>query len=313
MYPTAQMPWYGIFVKEQIEALVRNFTDIEAEVFYIRGNESRLNYLRDIPVLRRKIRQGGYDLVHVHYGPSGLFLLCGKPDIPVVVTLHGGDIQPEQGKSVQVALTHRILRRCDTAIALNDRMSAMARACCSDVLQIPCSVNPSVFCPGEPRKPMAGRRHFTILFPNSRTRIVKNYPLFCETVERLRTQHGLEIDTLELANMSRQEIAAAMQRADMMLMTSISEGSPQTVKEAMGCNLPVVSTPVGDVGVLLDGVRDSAVAPSHDSTALADSVMSVIRGEIKGKDPRERLMELGLDDDHTAARIYEIYKFLQSK
>lgn len=313
MYPTAQMPWYGIFVKEQIEALVRNFTDIEADVFHIRGNESRFSYLRDIPALRRKIRHGGYDLVHVHYGLSGLFLLCGKPDVPVIMTLHGGDIQPEQGKTVQVTLTQRILHHCDVAIALNDRMTGMARACCGDVRQIPCSVNTSIFRPDEPRKPMAGRRHFTILFPSDRTRTVKNYPLFCETVERLRQEHGLDIDTIELAHMSRQEIAATMQRADMMLMTSISEGSPQTVKEAMGCNLPVVSTPVGDVDVLLDGVRDSAVASSHDSAALADRVMSVLRGEIKGKDPRERLLELGLDDDHTAARIYEIYKTLLRK
>lgn len=313
MYPTAQMPWYGIFVKEQIEALVRNFGDIEADVFHIRGNESRLSYLRDIPALHRKIRQGGYDLVHVHYGLSGLFLLCGKPEVPVIMTLHGGDIQPEQGKTVQVALTRRILRRCDVAIALNDRMSGIARAFCDDVRQIPCSVNTGIFRPGGPREPLAGRRHFTILFPSDRARTVKNYPLFCETVERLRTEYGLDIDTAELARMTRQEIAATMQKADMMLMTSVSEGSPQTVKEAMGCNLPVVSTPVGDVDVLLDGVRDSAVAPSHDSGTLADSVMSVLRGEIKGKDPRERLLELGLDDDHTAARIYEIYKTLLRK
>lgn len=314
MYPTDSHPWYGIFVKEQIEALTHYHADIEADTVFIDGNEGKMNYLRSIPGIVSKIKHGDYDLVHIHYGLSGLFLLLPflRTDVPVIMTLHGGDIQAEQGKSVQVALTKKILRHCTAAITLNDRMTAITRPHCSRVYQIPCSVNTELFAPDGKRHPLSRKERLTILFPSDRSRVVKNYPLFCETVELLR-QKGLESDTIELSNMSRERLADTMRKADLLLMTSISEGSPQTVKEAMACNLPVVTTKVGDVAHLLEGVRDSGWTEEHNSRALADMVLKVLNGGVGGKEARQRLFELRLDDRQTADSIYEVYKLLLSR
>jgi glycosyltransferase involved in cell wall biosynthesis len=50
-----------------------------------------------------------------------------------------------------------------------------------------------------------------------------------------------------------------MNASDCLLHTSASEGSPNVVKEALACNLPVVATPAGDIRDLLSGVTDSYV------------------------------------------------------
>lgn len=317
MYPSAASPAYGIFVKEQVEAIGVADPSVTADVLFINpAADGKSTYLKSICRVFDRIEQGGYDLVHVHYGLSGLFLLnpLRRCPVPVVMTLHGGDIQPEQGKRVQVALTRRILRHTDCAITLNGRMKALAERYARRVETIACAVNTDLFTPPEqPRRPLAGRKRLTVIFPSAHSRAVKNYPLFCRVVAELSLHHGIEVDEIELNGMSREETARAMASADLMLMTSLSEGSPQVVKEAMACNLPVVSTPVGDVETLLDGVDCCAVAPA-DPCALAERVASLTRGGLPGSaGGRERIFALGLDSPSVARRIIDLYKLLVSE
>ena len=43
-------------------------------------------------------------------------------------------------------------------------------------------------------------------------------------------------------------------------MTSKSEGSPQIVKEALACNLPIVSTNTGDASVRLKSAKNCFIS-----------------------------------------------------
>lgn len=305
MYPNERDPNYGIFVKEQIDAIERLY-DIEKTVYVIDGKNGLKEYIKSIFDIRKTIKKGCFDLIHVHYGLSGLFLLLGRMKVPVLMTLHGGDIQAEQGKAVQVALTKQILKKCDFVITLNKKMDEIARKFVHQTRIVPCSVNTHFFIELSPREKVRSNT-VRILFPSSRNRYVKDFPLFQKTCEVLRQRYKLIIEEYYLENLSRKQVAGLFNQMDVLLMTSISEGSPQVVKEAMACNLPVVSTNVGDVSVLLDGVKDSYVSSSRDETELAELVYKSLCEQKEGISPRDKIAQLELDDDHIAKRLISIY------
>lgn len=67
----------------------------------------------------------------------------------------------------------------------------------------------------------------------------------------------------------RTDIPRLLRAADLFLLTSVSEGIPLTIIEAMAAGLPVVATRVGGVGEIVHEGRTGLLAPSGDHEALA--------------------------------------------
>lgn len=310
MYPTEDAPYYGIFVKEQKMAVCRFHNDVDYTVVFIDGRKDKLTYLKSINKIHKIINENEFDLIHVHYGFAGLFLLKKlKKNIPILITLHGGDIQIEQGKKIQVFFTKRILKRANAAVTLNERMDKIVRDYVKKTYIVPCSVNTDIFSPGKQRKNQS-EEDIKIVFPSDKTRFVKNYPLFEKVIAVLIERYNIDCRTFEVKNMSRAQVSELYRSSDIMILTSFSEGSPQVVKEAMACNLPVVSTNVGDVSFLLDGVKDSAVSNTMSEIELAELAFDVLNNRIDGIDGRKKIFQLGLDDKSISDKLYSIYKKL---
>lgn len=304
MYPSTSNPNYGIFVKEQICA-IQDVQRIEHDVYVIKGNESKFNYFKSIFEIHKAISKGHYDLIHVHFGLSAFFLLFFKPQIPVIITLHGSDIQNGQQKYLQI-ITKWVLRRANKAIVVNNNMLDVTKKYLSDIYIIPCGVNTQLFCPSnnvETKK----ESKYHIIFPSSRNRYIKNYPLFQATCEILKNKYKLDIVCHYLEGLSRDEVADLYRNSDLMLLTSISEGSPQVVKEAMASNLSVVATNVGDVMNLLNGVANSYVAPKHEPETLAKLAYQSLTKKNQGLSPREKLLSLKLDNRNVAQKVLAVY------
>ena len=73
---------------------------------------------------------------------------------------------------------------------------------------------------------------------------------------------------------------------DLYLCCSIREASPMAVWEAMATGLPVVSTDVGDVDLIVNKYRCGTVVPTHSGHSLARAVKLLIAegsGELKRK------------------------------
>jgi teichuronic acid biosynthesis glycosyltransferase TuaC len=311
MFPVPDYIYFGIHVKEQIDALKKD-QGVDGEVYFINGRESKYNYFKSIAALRRKIDKGSYDLIHIHYGISGLFLLFYEPKIPVFVTLHSGELFQKKGyinHLMQKNLTMAIVKRVNKVIVLNDTMTAMLNRYTDKLIKLPCGTDLSLF---ENARPSIKAGSFTIGFPGNKARPEKNYVLFAQIVAELR-KIG-EVNVIEFHNLTRGEVIAGLTKIDVLLMTSTVEGSPQIIKEAMACNRPIVSTNVGDVQDLLSGVLHSAVLSTFNPSDFVASVTEIMNlpEEERFTNGREKLIEMGLNSTKVSERIYHLYeKFVE--
>ena len=312
MFPTTETPYYGIFVSEQIKAIEKRFPEVKYDIYFIDGRKGMKEYLRSIWGVNKKIRKGKYDIVHIHYGLSGMFLLSPmRTYVPTLLTLHGSDIMPKSGTGFLCHyISHKAVELSDMVITLNEEMDGIVKKMNPHSFIIPCSVDTDLFKPLY-RKVNDGKVH--IVFSSNRERKVKDYPLFKSTVQVLQDKYGIDCVEHELKNLTRKQVSQLYSDSDILLMTSISEGSPQVVKEAMACNLPCVSTNVGDVEVLLSGVKDSYVAKTRDAEELAMLVNKSLSHDGNGMSGREKIFKLKINEDAVSEMIYSLYKELVIK
>jgi teichuronic acid biosynthesis glycosyltransferase TuaC len=307
MYPTDDFIYNGIHVKEQIDYLVAEY-NIDYEIYFINGRKSKFNYIKSIFLINSLIKKEHFDLIHIHFGLSGLFLLFNPfIKIPVVLTLHGSDISPVTASALMKKITTLVVSRSNKVIILNDKTKEVLKKFEDRLLKIPCGINVKDF--NSNRKNLINKS-FTIGFPGDIKRIVKNYKLFNEIMEFLR----LEFDTriVVFHNMTRPQLSEQLSKLDCLVMTSLSEGSPQMIKEALASNVPIISSKVGDVAELLAGVKNAYVIDSFDKEDYVLKIRKII--SLPPKERRtngiEKIKELELDQNSTVLKIFEVYKNL---
>jgi glycosyltransferase involved in cell wall biosynthesis len=109
----------------------------------------------------------------------------------------------------------------------------------------------------------------------------------------------------------RSDVARLLRGADLLLLTSVSEGIPLTLIEGMASGLPVVATRVGGVGEVVDEGRTGLLAPSGDDAALAALILRLagdpaLRARM-GRLGRERASAL-FSESRMHAAYLQIYR-----
>jgi glycosyltransferase involved in cell wall biosynthesis len=172
---------------------------------------------------------------------------------------------------------------------------------------IPCAVRDRFFVDSRTKK----EGSIKIAFASARWRKVKNYPLFEEIISRLKTVCSDDIETIEFDNKTREAIHADLNEVDLLLMTSHHEGSPQIIKEAMCCNTPVVSSNVGTVKFMLEGVENSCVIDGYDPEDYVDAITGILRKAKTGSplrsSGRKRIYDLKYDEEAITLQIKQVY------
>ncbi|MBX6750142.1 MAG: glycosyltransferase family 4 protein [Micromonosporaceae bacterium] len=304
----------GVFVEEQVQALRKLGAHVDVEV--VAQARGRRDYLLAAPRIRRRVREGNYDIVHVHHGMCALACrFIG--DVPRVLGLYGHDINWHWQRWITKLGWGPIPDR----LYLTKRMAAAAGEPGGPI--IPNGVDFEVFAPGD-RDAARARFGYTpqdkvILFGGVPSNWVKGHDVFTDVLAALR-ERGLPVTELVLPEpgQDRHQTAAKFLAADVLLFTSRKgfEGSPTVVKEATAMNLPVVTTDVGDVAEILSGVHPSAVVewpepwgtPEARARLVADLADQVEKVLAVGSRSNGREQNAWLAWDRIGAKIIEYYR-----
>jgi glycosyltransferase involved in cell wall biosynthesis len=290
------------FITDQVSALINQ--GIQCEYFIIIG-KSLKGYLSKRVELIQRIKEFRPDLIHAHYGLSGL-LANTQLRIPVVTTYHGSDINVS--KVFVLSRLNMILSAFNIFVsAKNLHKSNLKR----NFALIPCGVDMSIFYPMDKivaRKQLGfDLEQKLVLFAGDFNNTVKNPELAKSAVVALD-----RVQLLELKGFTRNEVALVMNAVDVCLMTSFSEGSPQFIKEAMACNCPIVSVHVGDVEEVIKGVSGCFLT-SYDVRELSEKIEIALKLE-KRTSGSERIMLKQLEQNAVVQKLIEIYtKILEKK
>ena len=321
MYPTPHAPAAGIFVEQQVLGLRQIGLDVEL-LFVDRLQEGMRTYLALQKRLHHKLDQYRPHIVHVMYGGVMADQVAKiVTDRPLMVTFHGSDLlgEPLSGwfrKCIAAYGVHaswRAARRADhlVVVAASLQEALPADVPRSKVSVIPCGIDLERFQPLDQeecrrRLHWQGER-FHVLFPSHPDNAVKRYSLAKAAVDLLARQ-GVPIQLHPLQGILNTEVPYWLNAADVLLLTSQHEGSPTVIKEALACNLPVVSVAVGDVRERIESVHGCYLA-SPDANDLAAKLRLVYdrRCRVAG---RVTLQEVSLQS--SARRLQSCYETLRA-
>ena len=310
LWPTAENPAFGSFVRSQVLSLQRAGLDVETLV--LSGRYRKMIYPKGVLQLRNRLADPSIDLVHAHYGYVGMVART-QMKVPVVVTYHGDDVLGTinvRGErtlfSTGVAAAGRLLGRfVDAVIVQSEQMANRFRR--SNIYIIPHEVDLEIFDPEERNRSRIilglDLQKKYLLFASNPNVPVKRFPLAQAAAEQLRKEDP-SVELLVIYKEPQPRLALYMSACDAMLFPSYQEGSPNIIKQAMACCLPIVATDVGDVRQVIGGTKGCFVCnPTVDEFV---SQLRQILGCRSRTDGREHVRHL--DGPSVARQVTHVYE-----
>jgi glycosyltransferase involved in cell wall biosynthesis len=300
------------FIKAQGESLKRKGIDID---YYPIIGKGLTGYVKAGLKLRKYLKKNRYDLIHAHYTLSGWAAIIGAGKIPVVLSLMGDDAygtyvgvnKVRWSSRYSTFLTWLIQPFTKAIISKSQNMEKYVYIKRKSHI-VPNGIDLQKFKPELKNNPavngsQTGKKK--VLFLGSRTNIRKNYTLAEAAVEQL------DLPNVELINpypVSHNEIPKWLNSADILVVPSLMEGSPNVVKEAMACNCPIVATDIGDIKWVL-GETEGCYVSSFKEKEFTEKLRLALKfSETNGRtNGAERIKKLGLDEGTIAKRVIEIY------
>lgn len=309
-WPTTVRPHDVPFVVQQVDYLRRAGVDLD--LFPFRGGKNPRNYARSWRQVRQLIKANSYDLIHAQWGQSGLLALPKR--LPLVVTFRGDDLEGIIGDSgrkntlgliLQVLSSQLVARAADQVILVSESLAQKLPMRPYHV--IPSGLDLSLFKPAQrdaARKKLGLNPDCRyILFAGSINNPRKRYWLAQQSVEILKDEMSVEL--ISANGISHEAVAKYMNAADVLLLTSLHEGSPNVVKEALACNLPVVSTDVGDVRQRINGIPGCVILHDDSPQTIVSALRSVLTRRERA-DSRSTILDL--DEQILTHKVLNVYQ-----
>jgi len=205
--------------------------------------------------------------------------------MPVVVSFLGDDLLGTPLGHGRYSKLHALIVRIsrwlcghvDAVIVKSEQMKQASRRGCGIV--IPNGVDFELFR-SEPRAQVRASLgwdpdRYYILFGSDPAIPRKGFHLAQEAIERLHKK-GIECELVVANGLPQTTLVHYINASNALILSSISEGSPNIVKEAMACNIPIIATRVGDVAEIIGRTEGCSIC-SHDPDELATGIERAIQ------------------------------------
>ncbi len=309
-------PWSVPFVRQQLDLLEQ--MGICVFRFFLASRTSPRVLIREIERFRRELRAFKPDLVHAHYGTVTSTFCALFTLLPLVITFRGSDLNPEPGEGVLRNLTGRLLSqfsalRANRIICVSTKLRNSLWCGRNHAVIIPSGVNLNRFRPIPREEARRWVRWLdeerVVLFNASDNPVNKGLNLAEQAIKYVKS----EVPEVRLHVLDGHALPEMMPHyycaSDCLLMSSYYEGSPNVLKEALACNLPVVSVDVGDASECLNGVTQSCIT-DRTPEALGAAIVKIVKEKIRSNG---RDIVQALSEELTARKVLEVYRFVAGK
>lgn len=300
------------FIHSQGESLKNNGIKID---FFTLEQGGIKGYISASLKLRKLLKEEKYDIIHAHYALTGFISSFARRKEKLIVSLMGCDIlgaYSSKGRLIWyghlIVLPAKLFSRYfwDLVILKSSNMILKLPAKTKYAV-VPNGVDFDIFKPmdkSECRKKLGlSETKKYLIFPTDPGREEKNFPLTEKAVRLVKEKGFPDAELLIVYKLNYEELVTYYNASDVCLMTSRSEGSPNVIKECMACNLPIVSTNVGDVRETTEGTQGCYIS-SHNEKDFADKIIKALVFNSR-TDGRSRIQHLEINT--IAKKLIDLY------
>lgn len=269
--------------------LLRGMQDlgVDVQLEYLGNLRSPL----DLYKARQTVRElsAGYDVVHAQFGSACAFA-CATAQAPKVLSLRGSDWHVYKGSHLGLRIHNELakwlsqisLKHYDEIVVMSDRMREEVSRFSpkASIHVIPDAVDDAFLVSherkasrvalGEPNNETPWVLFTTVSVDNP----VKRANLALEAIEHLRSK-GLQVELRVASGIAPADMPVFVSSCNLVLCTSTHEGWPNSVKEALACGLPFVSTDVSDLRAIANQYPSCRVVDA-DPIAISDAISRVL-------------------------------------
>jgi teichuronic acid biosynthesis glycosyltransferase TuaC len=286
-----------VFAHREIERIAAS--GITTDTFNLRTSLRPRILFQQLRTLRSRIRQFRPDIVHAHFGTITAFATVIASRAPVIITFRGSDLNPSPSdgwlrNAVQKILSNLASRRASAVILVSQDLKSRLWFQIPNSHVIPSGIDLDRFQPqtrAEARQQLGWDLDTpVILFNAGISPAVKRLDLAEQSLDFLHeTIPEAHLHVLN-GTTPHDRLPLYMNASDCLLLTSDFEGSPDIIKEALACNLPIVSVDAGDVIERTEGVAGTAIV-SRDPRLLAKAIASCLKTGVRS-DGRAKIAAL---------------------
>lgn len=299
-----------IFAKRQIDSL--NKLGITSFTFYLLSRLNPVTLFTEYLRFRKCIADFKPDIIHSHYGTMTAFFAALSNTKPFIISYYGSDLNFVRTENFFLEIFRKILShvaalRATAIICVSDRLKQKLFWRKKIALVIPIGVDEDFF---KPMNYSEARKRLNINADEKLILFYSNAPVKrLDIAEKAEAIVKLQVPSARLkvlkGKVSPDDILLLLNACDCFLLCSDSEGSPAMVKEAMACNLPVVSTDVGDVKQNIEATSPKVIT-KQDPQKLAQGILEILKLNQRSNG-REVLYQLQLTEKSIAGRVMDIY------